>query len=152
MSLSAAAPQQVAYTPRCQRRVHRRGHVTCQGGGTPAADADHPLPSPPPPVAPPPPFARLPRSTAGRLPHFLHINDLSTDQLAAVLASATKLKAAYRDGDTSYQPLKGKSLAMIFAKPSLRTRVSFEVVRALRPAKRGVRPAWAGVWRPRACE
>ena len=98
------------------------------------------MPSPPPAVAPPPPFARLPR-TAGRLPHFLHINDLSADQLAAVLASATKLKKAYRAGDSSFQPLKGKSLAMIFAKPSLRTRVSFEVVRALLSRRRGGGPS-----------
>jgi ornithine carbamoyltransferase len=49
--------------------------------------------------------------------------------LEAVLKRAAELKAAWRAGDASYQPLKGKSLAMIFAKPSLRTRVSFEVVR-----------------------
>jgi len=63
------------------------------------------------------------------VPNFLHVNDLSKDQLLSVLDRARELKAAFRAGDASFQPLKGKSLAMIFAKPSLRTRVSFEVVR-----------------------
>lgn len=31
--------------------------------------------------------------------------------------------------DSEWQPLRGKTMSMIFAKPSLRTRVSFESVR-----------------------
>lgn len=61
-------------------------------------------------------------SMAGR--HFVNVKDLSPEELARVLDSAAKVKkqpAEYR------QKLAGKTLAMIFQKPSLRTRVSFEV-------------------------
>jgi hypothetical protein len=64
--------------------------------------------------------------------HFVHIDDLSAPQLHAVLARAQELKARFRAGDASFQPLRGLSMAMIFAKPSLRTRVSFETVRRAR--------------------
>ena len=36
------------------------------------------------------------------------------------------MKANLKSGDKNYQPLKGMSMAMIFTKPSMRTRVSFE--------------------------
>jgi hypothetical protein len=72
----------------------------------------------------------------GRARHFVHVDDLTRGELDAVLRRAGELKAAFRAGDTSYQPLLGKSLAMIFAKPSLRTRVSFEVVRRARSTLR----------------
>mmetsp|Transcript_4682 Transcript_4682/g.7838 ORF Transcript_4682/g.7838 Transcript_4682/m.7838 type:complete len:288 (-) Transcript_4682:26-889(-) len=39
---------------------------------------------------------------------------------------AGKLKKLKNSGDNSYQPFKGKSMAMIFAKQSARTRISFE--------------------------
>ena len=39
-------------------------------------------------------------------------------------------------GDNSYKPFAGMSLAMVFTKPSMRTRVSFETVRAVRAALR----------------
>jgi len=39
------------------------------------------------------------------------------------------VKARLKAGDRDYQPLKGKTMAMVFSKPSLRTRVSFETVR-----------------------
>ena len=32
----------------------------------------------------------------------------------------------YASGDRSFRPFEGKTLCMIFTKPSLRTRVSFE--------------------------
>jgi len=58
--------------------------------------------------------------------HFLHIDDFSKDELWSILKKAKEVKTAFKSGDTSYQPFKGKSMAMIFTKPSMRTRVSFE--------------------------
>ena len=56
--------------------------------------------------------------------HFLSIADWSSDRLVEVLDLAKRLKA---DPAAVGQPLAGKTLAMIFAKSSTRTRVSFEV-------------------------
>lgn len=56
--------------------------------------------------------------------HFVSILDFSTDEIAAVLTTARKLKEGKEPGGS--KPLKRKTLAMIFQKPSLRTRVSFE--------------------------
>ncbi len=54
---------------------------------------------------------------------FLAIPDLQPAELLALFDLAARMKSgAYRD-----RPLQGKSLAMIFAKSSTRTRVSFEV-------------------------
>lgn len=50
--------------------------------------------------------------------------DLSKEEILAVLATAAKIKAKPRPHPDA--PLRGKTLAMIFQKPSLRTRVSFE--------------------------
>lgn len=58
--------------------------------------------------------------------HFLHIDDFSKDQLIAMLDTASELKARLKADDHSFKPFAGKSLAMIFTKPSMRTRVSFE--------------------------
>jgi ornithine carbamoyltransferase len=49
-------------------------------------------------------------------------------ELQAMLDTAAKVKAVVKSGDQSYKPLAGKSLAMIFTKPSMRTRISFETV------------------------
>ncbi len=54
--------------------------------------------------------------------HFLDINQYETPTLRAML----DLGAAYKNGRRD-RPLEGKTLAMIFEKPSTRTRVSFEV-------------------------
>ncbi|KAF7085464.1 hypothetical protein CFC21_088881 [Triticum aestivum] len=43
-----------------------------------------------------------------------------------ILNRAIEVKAMIKSGDRSFQPFKGKSMAMIFAKPSMRTHVSFE--------------------------
>ena len=56
---------------------------------------------------------------------FLHINDLTTDEIHHVLSLSTEVKAGIR-ADKDYKPFKGMSMAMIFAKPSARTRLSFE--------------------------
>ncbi len=57
--------------------------------------------------------------------HFLSILDFSREELLAVLDTAKELKGN-RDAAGGSLPLTGKTLAMIFQKPSLRTRVSFE--------------------------
>ncbi len=58
--------------------------------------------------------------------HFIDLMDWSTEDLRQLLDLAVHLKMEWRSGGN--QPvLKGKALAMVFQKPSLRTRVSFEV-------------------------
>jgi ornithine carbamoyltransferase len=56
---------------------------------------------------------------------FVHITDMSADEIMAVFELAKETKAKFRAG-TDYTPFKGRSMAMIFAKPSARTRLSFE--------------------------
>jgi len=55
--------------------------------------------------------------------HFLTGAELSADELRALLARAEELKRAPR----SSSALTGRSVALIFEKPSTRTRISFEV-------------------------
>ena len=59
--------------------------------------------------------------------HFLDIRDFDTVTLQAMLDDAAAMKAALKGGVETAKPLSGKSVAMIFEKPSTRTRVSFEV-------------------------
>ena len=53
---------------------------------------------------------------------FLSVADLEPDEVSAMVQAARKMK----NGD-SPRPLEGKVLALLFEKPSLRTRASFEV-------------------------
>jgi ornithine carbamoyltransferase len=55
--------------------------------------------------------------------HFLRDDDLSAPEQLQVLELAAAMKA----DRTGFTPLAGKAVAVIFEKPSLRTRVSFEV-------------------------
>lgn len=57
--------------------------------------------------------------------HLLSPQDLSPEEIIAVLDKADELKRKLRRGEP-HELLKGKTLGMIFAKPSTRTRVSFE--------------------------
>ncbi|WP_020396381.1 ornithine carbamoyltransferase [Thiolinea disciformis] len=57
--------------------------------------------------------------------HFLTLKDCSPAELTALIERAIDLKAMTKRGET-YQPLKDRTLAMIFEKASTRTRVSFE--------------------------
>lgn len=61
---------------------------------------------------------------AGR--DLLTLADITPDELQLILDTASEQKAAWAAGDRS-QPLAGMSVALIFMKPSMRTRVSFEV-------------------------
>jgi ornithine carbamoyltransferase len=54
--------------------------------------------------------------------HLLSISDLSADEVLAVMEMAARLK----NGESA-PVLRGQTLALVFEKPSLRTRVSFEV-------------------------
>jgi ornithine carbamoyltransferase len=58
--------------------------------------------------------------------HFLDIADLDTATLRGILDNAVRLKATRRT-PAAPKPFAGKTLAMIFDKPSTRTRVSFDV-------------------------
>jgi len=56
--------------------------------------------------------------------HLTRVADFSRDELELVLDTAARIKAAAREDQ---HLLPGRSLGMIFQKPSTRTRVSFEV-------------------------
>jgi ornithine carbamoyltransferase len=58
--------------------------------------------------------------------HFIDLRDFSADTLQMMLDHAQAMKQARRAGTGHEQPLAGKTVAMIFEKPSTRTRVSFE--------------------------
>lgn len=57
---------------------------------------------------------------------FLGLVDYSPEEIRYLLDLAIEIKRKHKAGEV-YQPLKGKSLGMIFEKSSTRTRVSFEV-------------------------
>ena len=56
---------------------------------------------------------------------FISITDFTTEEIHQTLELATKVKESLKHGER-FLPLRYKTLAMIFAKPSTRTRVSFE--------------------------
>src|ERR1700686_1833456 len=62
------------------------------------------------------------RPESGPPRHFLDIDQYDTGDLRNMI----DLGVAYKNGRHD-RPLEGKTLAMIFEKPSTRTRVSFEV-------------------------
>ena len=57
--------------------------------------------------------------------HFLTLRDFARHELVGLVERATVLKTMHRQG-VRYQPLVGRTLAMIFALNSTRTRVAFE--------------------------
>jgi ornithine carbamoyltransferase len=60
--------------------------------------------------------------------HFLDLCEVSAEDLRHIIDTAASIKGAWRRGSPSREkPLAGKSLAMIFDKPSTRTRVSFDL-------------------------
>ncbi|KAL5558009.1 hypothetical protein UlMin_034220 [Ulmus minor] len=60
------------------------------------------------------------------LKDFLHIDDFDKATILKILDRAAEVKVLLKSGDRTYLPFKGKTMAMIFTKPSMRTRVSFE--------------------------
>ena len=59
--------------------------------------------------------------------HFIDLRDFSAETLQMMLDHAQAMKQARRAGTGHEQLLAGKTVAMIFEKPSTRTRVSFEI-------------------------
>ncbi len=57
--------------------------------------------------------------------HFLSITDLNTKQLWQVLLLAKKLKT--QPQSSSFKPLEDKNAVLLFEKPSLRTKLSFDI-------------------------
>lgn len=59
--------------------------------------------------------------------HFLNTQDWSRGDLDALLAQAASFKRDRLGGELKGRPLQGKSIALVFFNPSLRTRTSFEL-------------------------
>jgi len=57
--------------------------------------------------------------------NFIHITDFTTAEIWETLELAREVKARLKNRE-DYKPFKDHSMAMIFAKPSARTRISFE--------------------------
>lgn len=67
-------------------------------------------------------------SAAQDLRHFTDLSEVPAAELRTIIDHAAALKSAWRKGEpSSHRPLAGKTLAMIFDKPSTRTRVSFDL-------------------------
>ena len=64
--------------------------------------------------------------TTNGVRHFLDLIDIPKPVLAGLVDKSRSMKAARGRGQMT-SPLAGKTLAMIFDKPSTRTRVSFDV-------------------------
>ena len=58
--------------------------------------------------------------------HFISLADFTPDELRGLLARAIELKEEWKRGGNT-PVMAGKALGMLFQKPSLRTRVSFEM-------------------------
>jgi ornithine carbamoyltransferase len=56
---------------------------------------------------------------------FIHVDDLSGDEIHQILDLSREIKQKFRQREI-FRPFDNHTLAMIFAKPSARTRVSFE--------------------------
>jgi ornithine carbamoyltransferase len=59
--------------------------------------------------------------------HFLDLAEMPVEELRNVLALSSAMKKTLKAHQPAKKPLEGKVLAMIFDKPSTRTRVSFDV-------------------------
>src|SRR6202795_1716265 len=69
---------------------------------------------------------RPPSSVMAEPKHFLDLDQVDPKTLRQILDRGKAMKKARANGGHD-KPLAGKTLAMIFEKPSTRTRVSFEV-------------------------
>src|ERR1700730_14167051 len=61
--------------------------------------------------------------------HFLSLLDVTTDELLLLLQESARLKAGWQRGERA-PALLGRVLGLVFEKPSLRTRVSFQTAMA----------------------
>jgi ornithine carbamoyltransferase len=62
---------------------------------------------------------------SGDVRHFLDLIDIPKRELSGMIAASREMKD--RRGSSASKPLAGKTIAMVFDKPSTRTRVSFDV-------------------------
>jgi ornithine carbamoyltransferase len=62
-----------------------------------------------------------------RTKDFLSVLDLSQEELERVLDLAAELKQARAAGRRTFRPLAGRHVALLFEKPSLRTRTTFTI-------------------------
>ncbi|KAG6774643.1 hypothetical protein POTOM_022003 [Populus tomentosa] len=90
-----------------------RGRISCQISSSSA-------------TSPPPPPSSVNGPAKAGMKDFLHISDFDKATIMKILDRAAEVKAVIKSGDRAFLPFKGKTMAMIFAKPSMRTRVSFE--------------------------
>ena len=67
------------------------------------------------------------RATMSAVKHFLDLRDVSGSDLRGMIEWSRAVKASRQAGKPQDKPLAGKMLAMIFERPSTRTRVSFDV-------------------------
>lgn len=72
------------------------------------------------------PYAKFTTNSSLRGRDITGIDDLTTDEIELILSCAAALKVNPKDS-AQKQIANGKTLAMLFEKPSLRTRVTFEV-------------------------
>ncbi|MBM6997225.1 ornithine carbamoyltransferase [Paenibacillus sp. DXFW5] len=70
------------------------------------------------------PSKRSSMNLSGR--DFIELTDYTTEEIHYLIDLAIELKRKQKNGE-EYQPLKGKTVGLIFEKSSTRTRVSFEV-------------------------
>ncbi len=66
-------------------------------------------------------------TSATQLTHLITLDNLSAEDMETLFTQARLLKLARTSAPNAAQPLAGRTVALLFEKPSLRTRVSFEV-------------------------
>jgi ornithine carbamoyltransferase len=59
--------------------------------------------------------------------HFLDLIDVPATELGVMIETSRAMKRQIKSGGSGSRPLDGKTLAMIFDKPSTRTRISFDI-------------------------
>lgn len=59
--------------------------------------------------------------------NLLKITDLSKDEILKILSDAADLQQQYLETGQNTEYFSKKTIAMIFEKPSLRTRLAFEI-------------------------
>jgi ornithine carbamoyltransferase len=67
------------------------------------------------------------QNLSGKRRHFLDLGDLTSDEIRHILDGARRIKARRRAPLVTDKVLAGKSIAMIFEQPSMRTRMSFDM-------------------------
>src|SRR5262249_1483338 len=108
--------------PRHAAAHHRR--EPCRGGGRHHRPGRRELPEMSAKLKRAPLAAAQSRASAAPPRHFLDLDRIEAPELRHILDLAPAYKRKGKGGD---RILAGKTLAMIFEKPSTRTRVSFEV-------------------------